>query len=116
MILKSLTLAVLMATPTLADVPTIVDVSANQSGGTWQFNVSLLHADEGWEHYANGWGIYALDGTQLGYRVLAHPHVNEQPFTRSLSNVTIPTGMTQVIVRPHDLVHGDGPDFAVELR
>ena len=116
--MKSTTFAVVFAAlPVIATakIPTIVDVDATLTGDTWRFDVSLLHADTGWEHYADGWGIYTEDGTELGYRVLAHPHVNEQPFTRSLTGVTIPEGITQVFIRPHDLVHGDGPKFLVVL-
>ena len=36
------------------------------------------------------------------------PHVNEQPFTRSLSNVVIPVGVKTVIIRAHDSVHEYG--------
>jgi hypothetical protein len=99
-----------------ADIPEIVSVSANESGGTWQFDVTVLHEDSGWDHYADGWGIYTIDGVELGYRILAHPHVNEQPFTRSLSGVVIPVTLTKVILRPHDLVHGDGPDYIQNLH
>ena len=116
--MKSTTLAVIFAALPIiatADIPKIMAVDAVPTNGTWQFNVSLLHADTGWDHYADGWGIYTEDGTELDYRVLAHPHVNEQPFTRSLSGVAIPDGITQVFILPHDLVHGDGPKFAVTL-
>jgi len=44
-----------------------------------KFDVTIRHADEGWEHFANGWKIYSSAGEVLGYRALAHPHVNEQP-------------------------------------
>ncbi len=109
--------AVFAALPVIAtaDIPAIMAVDAIPNGDTWRFDVSLLHADTGWEHYADGWGVYTEDGTELGYRVLAHPHVNEQPFTRSLSGVIIPEGITQVLILPHDLIHGDGPKFLVTL-
>ncbi len=76
--------------------------------GTWRFDVTLHHADEGWDHYADLWQIETPDGQVLGERVLAHPHVNEQPFTRSLSGVRIPDTLDQVIVRARDSVHGYG--------
>jgi hypothetical protein len=44
----------------------------------------------------------------LGSRTLYHPHVDEQPFTRSLDNVAIPTDVTTVVIRAHDTVHGLG--------
>jgi hypothetical protein len=100
----------------LSNTPRIVSVNATESDGTWQFDVTVLHKDDGWDHYADGWGIYTIDGTELGYRTLAHPHVNERPFTRSLSGIEIPKTITSVILRPHDLVHGDGPDYILNLN
>lgn len=99
----------------LAGPASVVKVDASQSGAVWTFHVTLEHADTGWEHYADGWGVYTVEGDELGYRVLAHPHVNEQPFTRSLSGVKIPEGVTQVVIKPRDLVHGVGQDFKVTL-
>lgn len=85
-----------------------VDVTAEASG-TFGFAVTLRHADEGWEHYADRWEVVSTDGaTVYGERVLHHPHVNEQPFTRSLRGVTIPAGVREVLVRAHDKRHGPG--------
>ncbi len=117
--MKSTTLAAIFTLlPALAtaDIPEIVSLSATQSGNSWQFDVTLLHQDSGWEHYADGWGVYTVEGTELGYRILAHPHVNERPFTRSLSGIVIPDGTLKVILRPHDLIHGDGPDYIFMLE
>ena len=79
-----------------------------QSGGTYRFDVTVRHADEGWEHYADRWDVVGEDGTLLGTRVLHHPHVDEQPFTRSASGIAVPDGATHVVVRAHDKVHGPG--------
>lgn len=84
-----------------------VDVSCSDSR-VCRFDVTVRHADEGWEHYANRWEVLSPAGEILATRVLAHPHVNEQPFTRSLTNVSIPGELAEVIVRAHDLVHGYG--------
>ncbi len=86
----------------------IVDVRITPSGSSYRFDVTLRHADEGWDHYADGWEVRAPDGAVLGHRVLAHPHVEEQPFTRSLSGVAIPDGVAEVTVHAHDTVHGWG--------
>jgi hypothetical protein len=74
----------------------------------WRFDVTLRHADTGWKHYADNWEILKMDGTLLGRRVLHHPHVNEQPFTRSLGGVKIPAATRKVRVRGHDKLHGHG--------
>jgi hypothetical protein len=84
----------------------IVQVELRQTGQDWQASVTLRHADTGWDHYADGWRVVSPDGELLGHRTLHHPHVNEQPFTRSLSGIAIPTDMKQVVVKAHDKVHG----------
>lgn len=88
-----------------------------EAGGTWRFEVSVRHADAGWEHYADRFEVLSLDGEVLGTRTLLHPHDNEQPFTRSLAGVAIPDGVVEVEVRAHDSVHGDsGATMRVFLR
>lgn len=84
-----------------------VDVAADGQGG-YQFTVTVAHQDTGWDHYADRWEILDADGNILGTRTLHHPHVNEQPFTRSLSGVEIPAHVSTVTVRAHDNVHGYG--------
>ena len=96
----------LMSVNAMAGDVEIVGVEATQSDGAWRFSVSLKHADEGWDHYADLWQVIATDGSVLGERVLAHPHVNEQPFTRSLGGVVIPDGIDTVTIRARDSVHG----------
>ena len=76
--------------------------------GRYRFDVTLRHADEGWKHYADRWEVLAPDGTVLATRVLRHPHVEEQPFTRSLDGVAVPEGISRVRVRARDSVHGTG--------
>ncbi len=91
-----------------ADVVAVAVDVEKQGKGRYTFSVTVRHADEGWSHYADGWEVVALDGTVLGKRELYHPHVSEQPFTRSLSGVMVPDGMREVVVRAHDSVHGIG--------
>jgi hypothetical protein len=87
----------------------VVDVRVSRSGDdTWRFDVMVRHADTGWDHYADAFEVVAPDGTVLGTRTLVHPHVAEQPFTRSLAGVAIPAGIAQVTVRAHDKIHGYG--------
>ncbi len=105
------------ATTVFADPPKIEDVTARQSGNTWRFDVTLSHGDTGWDHYADGWRVIDLNGNELGMRVLAHPHVNEQPFTRSLSGVAVPEGTAEVGIQARDNLTGWGPQVRkVKLR
>ena len=84
----------------------IVNVELVDRGGAWQANVTLKHGDTGWEHYADAWRLVDKSGNEIGKRVLWHPHVNEQPFTRSLSNFHIPENSETIYVEAHDKVHG----------
>lgn len=87
----------------------VIEVRVEQnSAAAYEFNVTVQHADEGWNHYADKWEVIDDQGTVLATRVLAHPHVNEQPFTRGLSGVKLPRKLVTVTVRAHDSVHGYG--------
>ena len=101
-----LPLLALCASPAFADPAEITEVRMTQSGESWRFDVTLLHGDTGWDDYADGWRVEDADGTILGERPLAHPHVNEQPFTRSTSGVVIPEGRTEVFIRARTNVDG----------
>jgi hypothetical protein len=99
----------LISTAGYADEADVVEVDIKKTGDdTYFFQVTLKHADEGWDHYANKWDVVAPDDTVLRTRTLYHPHVDEQPFTRSLSDVKIPASVTEVTVRAHDSVHEYG--------
>ena len=94
----------------------IVGVEITPSGeGVYNVSVTLEHADTGWDHYANRWDVLDESGELIGSRVLAHPHVNEQPFTRSL-RVDIPENVKTITIVASDSVHGDNEQtFEVEV-
>jgi len=85
----------------------VIDVKA-QCRDECVFYVTVAHHDEGWDHFANKWEVLTPAGDVIATRKLLHPHVGEQPFTRSLSNIKIPEGVKKVVVRAHDSVHGYG--------
>jgi hypothetical protein len=95
----------------------VIKVDVEKTGSNmYRFDVTVLHGDEGWKHYANKWDVVAPGGALLGTRTLYHPHVNEQPFTRSLSGVKISKEIDRVTIRAHDSVHEYGGDaITVEL-
>lgn len=100
----------------MADSSVIENATARKSGDSWTFSVTLRHPDTGWEHYADGWQILSEDGESLGFRELLHPHVSEQPFTRSLSGVRLPKGTKRVAVAARCNVDGwEAPSFWIEL-
>ncbi len=90
---------------------------------TWTFSVTVSHPDSGWADYADGWDVLLPDDTVLKSdsgspftRLLLHPHVGEQPFTRSQSGIEIPGEIKVVTVRAHDIVDGfGGKEITVDL-
>lgn len=94
-------LAIVLASSALADAPEIVSVEADKVGMGWRIAVTLRHPDTGWDHYADGWQVEDASGQVIATRELLHPHVQEQPFKRSLSSVMVPDGVRELFVRSH---------------
>jgi hypothetical protein len=92
--------------PASADPATVEDVTLYRTGAAWTVSVTIRHGDTGWDDYADGWRVEAPDGTVVGTRELLHPHVEEQPFTRSLSGVEVPPGLSSVMIRTRTNVTG----------
>ncbi|MCL1694089.1 MAG: hypothetical protein M3096_10415 [Actinomycetia bacterium] len=84
----------------------VVAATIDSSGDTYRVSATILSADTGWDKYADAWEVRSPEGAVLGTRILAHPHVDEQPFTRSLDGVDIPAGITEVEIAARDLVVG----------
>ncbi len=100
------------------DYAQVIFVKATQSSdGSWRFDTTVRHDDQGWDDYADAWYVVHPDTEEiLGERILLHPHDNEQPFTRSQSGIVLPEGLTQVIVRAKDNVEGfGGQEVIVDL-
>jgi len=99
-------LLMLVAIPAQSNEAEVVDVKITSLGNDkYRIDTTIKHSDTGWKHYANAWLIYDESGKQLGERILHHPHVNEQPFTRSLT-VKIPTSVKKIIIKAQDSIHG----------
>lgn len=97
-----------------ADVERVEATAA--ADGSFTFAVTIASADTGWDEYADAFDVVAPTGSVLGTRVLVHPHVDEQPFTRSLTGVEVPAGVDRVTVRAHDSVAGScGAEISVDL-
>ena len=94
--------------PVIASDTDVLNVKVEQESTKFRFDVTLRHDDKGWDNYANVWEVVGPDGTVLATRILMHPHVNEQPFTRSLGGIEIPATISQVTVRAGDNVDGIG--------
>lgn len=112
------------APPTEVTTPTdpavcadVIDVViTREKSGTYRFDVTVRSGDTGQEKYADLWEVQAPDGTVLGERVLTHPHVDEQPFTRSQGGIDVPAGIRTVNVVARDTVAGYcGEAFKVDV-
>jgi hypothetical protein len=99
-------ISLFLTTTVFANDVEIVKVVLTSQSGTWRADVTLKHADEGWDHYADAWRLLDEKGNEIGKRTLYHPHVNEQPFTRSLSSFHISDDKKIIFVEAHDKKHG----------
>lgn len=101
----------------LADKPVVLAVKATPENaqGTRDFYVTIRHKDEGWDHYADRFEIIQPNGRILAKRVLLHPHVNEQPFTREKLRVKIPKILKEIHVMAHDSKHGYGMQVIIKV-
>ncbi|BCL61247.1 hypothetical protein DGMP_19400 [Desulfomarina profundi] len=115
-ILVIIILFCLSSSVAMAGEADVVRVEVKRSGTVYDFAVTVSHHDEGWKHYADKWVVVAPDGHVLATRTLYHPHVDEQPFRRSLTGVKIDAKIRKVTVRAHDLIHGyGGREVVVDL-
>lgn len=116
-VLALITIAMMCRSPAAADVPTIEHVAASCTPKRiCSFDVTVKHADTGWDHYANRWEIQSESGKILATRILHHPHVDEQPFTRSLENVQLPNNITEVYVVAFDTnAEKSNPPYRVRI-
>lgn len=84
----------------------VVAVEIIEEDGSFLISATVSSADTGDEKYADAWEVRSPDGSVLGERVLTHPHVGEQPFTRSQPGIEIPDDVAVVTVAAHDSVVG----------
>lgn len=103
---RLIVLAALLPPPAIADPPRVE--AARIEGG--RVHVTLSHPDSGWDHYADGWEVVTEDGAVVARRELAHPHVDEQPLTRSApwDDNLLPRKLAALFVRARCSVDGWG--------
>lgn len=96
------------ATVSAQRFPDIIDVAVTGTAPTFSFAVTVSSPYDSPERYADAFRVRSEDGTVYGVTELTHDHATEQPFTRSLSGVTLPAGVTSVVVEGRDQANGWG--------
>ena len=83
----------------------VIDATITSSEGRYTVSATVVSADAGWDKYADAIVIRTPEGDTIGVRELTHPHVDEQPFTRSIT-LELPTGVGEIVVAANDSVDG----------
>ena len=98
-----------LAQQNVQQYPDVMEVQVTSTGeDRYRFDVTLSSPYDTPRRYADAFRVKSTDGRTLGVRELLHDHANEQPFTRSLSNVEIPADIDEVIVEGRDKTYGYG--------
>jgi hypothetical protein len=91
--------------------PDVVDVDVRSTGDDrFTFQVTLSSPYDTPQRYADAFRVKTSNDMTFGVRELLHDHASEQPFTRSLTGVSIPSDIRQVIVQGRDQQYGYGGD------
>jgi hypothetical protein len=89
--------------------PDVIAVKVRSSGAdTFDFDATVSSPYDTPKRYADAFRVMGKDGSVFGERTLFHDHASEQPFTRDLYGVRIPTGTRAVVVQARDKRFGYG--------
>lgn len=86
--------------PKLQDFADVKAVKVTGTDGNYTFYITIESPDTGCDQYADWWEVINPQGDLKYRRILAHSHVDEQPFTRSGGKVVVTAG-EELIVRAH---------------
>jgi len=78
----------------------VTEVTVEGDENNYTFNVTLSSNDTGCQQYADWWEVLDEDGTLIYRRILAHSHVDEQPFTRGGAPISV-SALTKIYIRGH---------------
>jgi hypothetical protein len=89
--------------------PDVVDVKVAASGNNrFDFDVTIASPYDSPQRYADAFRVLSMTGQPFGERKLLHDHADEQPFTRDLYGVSIPSGVRMVVIQARDQKYGYG--------
>ena len=78
----------------------VIEVTISGESNAYTINTTISSPDKGCDLYADWWEIIDLEGNLIYRRILTHSHVEEQPFTRSGSNIPL-KNEDEVYIRVH---------------
>ena len=94
------------------DFPDVKAVNVQSpAANVFDFAVTITSPYDTAQRYADGFRVIGADGSVFGEFKLTHDHATEQPFTRTLTGITIPAGVREVIVQARDQKNGYGGNF-----
>ncbi len=76
-------------------------MASDRIPGSYRLLVTINSPDTGCNQYANWWEAVDEDGNLLYRRILAHSHINEQPFTRDGGPISVNETDQVITVRVH---------------
>ena len=79
-----------------------------RGAGTYDVEVTISSPYDTPARYADAFRVTTGAGALLGTRELLHDHADEQPFTRELTGVVVPPGVSVVVVHGRDRLDGYG--------
>jgi len=89
--------------------PDVIAAEVRASGSdAFDFDVTLSSPYDTPQRYADAFRIMGKDGKVYGERTLLHDHATEQPFTRDLHAVKIPSVVRAVFIQGRDKRFGYG--------
>ena len=88
--------------------PDVVGAEVTAEGDSFTVAATISSPYDSDDRYADAFRVLGPTEEVLGVRELTHPHADEQPFTRSLSDVVVPDDVAWVTVQARDLVNGWG--------
>lgn len=89
--------------------PDVIAVKVRNAGASaFDFDVTVSSPYDTPQRYADAFRVMAKDGSVFGERILFHDHATEQPFTRDLYGVKIPSAIKLVVVQARDKRFGYG--------
>lgn len=79
------------------------------ANGVYEATVTVSSPYDTPERYADGWRVLKAGTDEvLGEHMLAHDHADEQPFSRTQSDLKIPDGVSRVTIQGRDQDNGYG--------